>query len=188
MATERQWVEAIKPALEEGLAHEGIKVAVHHKLPYTLHVASYKSEPGQLAVANPVPQARSYQTDFLIAEQLEGGVGWVPRVVVEFKFQKVTTHDALTYSAKAATHKSVHPYLRYGIVIGGFDGTLPKRLLRHGHHFDFMVTVPSVNLTMQDRDRLVRLLEDEVRASRTLGKLTSEKSDIFLLHRKLHVA
>jgi hypothetical protein len=49
-----------------------------------------------------------YQTDLLIAEQQAEAGRWVPRVVVEFKFAGLTTHDALTYS-KAATHKNVHP-------------------------------------------------------------------------------
>jgi hypothetical protein len=73
----------------------------------------------------------------LIAEELEAAAQWVPRVVVEFKLGSVTTHDALTYLAKAATHKNVHPYLRYGIIIGGLDGPVPKRLVRHGHSFVF---------------------------------------------------
>jgi hypothetical protein len=108
--------------------------------------------------------------------------------VVEFKLGSVTTHDALTYSAKAATHKNVHPYLRYGIVIGGFKGPVPRRLIRHGHHFDFMMTVASEKLTTQDRDRLVQLLKEEVQASRTMSKLLLEKSNIWLLHRKLGVS
>ena len=43
----------------------------------------------------------------------------------------VTTHDALTYSTKAATHKHVHPYLRYGFLAGGIQ-TIPGRLIKHG--------------------------------------------------------
>ena len=32
---------------------------------------------------------------------------------MEFK-QGLSTHDVLTYSAKATRHKQVYPYLRYG--------------------------------------------------------------------------
>jgi hypothetical protein len=60
-----------------------------------------------------------------------------PRVV-ECK-QGVTTHDALTSSTKAATHKQVHPYLRYGCRLGGYETALPDRLIRHMAHFDFML-------------------------------------------------
>jgi hypothetical protein len=62
--------------------------------------------PCQLVVDKPY----GYQTDLLISERLDDGEDWTPRVVVEFKLGSVTTHDALTYSAKAATHKNVHPY------------------------------------------------------------------------------
>ena len=108
-------------------------------------------------------------------------------MVVEFKLGSVTSHDALTYSAKAATHKTVHPYLRYGIVIGGYEGPVPQRLIRHGQQFDFMVTLASRALTPEDRERLVGLLQVELQASQTMDKLVSEKSDIWLLHRKLEV-
>ena len=39
----------------------------------------------------------------------------IPRVVLEFK-SGISTHDVLTYSAKARKHKQVYPYLRYGLV------------------------------------------------------------------------
>jgi hypothetical protein len=112
----------------------------------------------------------------------------VPRVVVEFKLGKVTTHDALTYSTKAATHKNVHPYLRYGIVIGGFDKAVPKRLIRHGQHFDFMATIASMTLSTQDRKRLIEILAKEVEASRALSALMSDRSSIWLLHRNLEIS
>jgi hypothetical protein len=40
------------------------------------------------------------------------------RVIVEGKTKGATTHDALTYSDNAATHTRVHPYLRYGMLVG----------------------------------------------------------------------
>lgn len=108
-------------------------------------------------------------------------------MVVEFKLGSITTHDALTYSAKAATHKNVHPYLRYGIAIGGMDGPVPKRLVRHGHNFDFMMTIGGEKLTNTGRSQLVELIVEEVRASQTIERLLTEKADIKLLHRKLEV-
>ncbi|GAB4286004.1 MAG: hypothetical protein Kow0081_4020 [Candidatus Dojkabacteria bacterium] len=60
---------------------------------------------------------------------------------IEAKINSVTTHDAITYSQKAQTHKNVHSYLRYGILIGNRkDYALPGRLFRHGQHFDFMLS------------------------------------------------
>ncbi len=149
---------------------KGIIVETSHRLPYAVFVTSYEGKPGQSAVREPITKSHGYQTDLLIAEQLDAEQ-WIPRVVVEFKLGKINTHEALTYSAKAATHKDVHPYLRYGIVIGRYSGPVPQRLLRHGHHFDFMVTLASEKLTDTDRERLVQLLRKEVNASRMLSTL-----------------
>jgi hypothetical protein len=137
MSSERDWVETVKADIEATLAQRGITVRTGYRLPYALQVFSYRSNSNE-----PVgEQSHGYQTDLLISEQLAGTDNWAPRVVVEFKLGSVTSHDALTYSAKAATHKTVHPYLRYGIVIGGYEGPVPQRLIRHGHQFDFMVTL-----------------------------------------------
>jgi hypothetical protein len=104
MSGERAWVETVKADIEAVLPRQGITVATGHRLSYAFHVASYRSRFPELANAEPEPKSHVYQTDLLIAEQLDGATGWVPRVVVEFKLGRVTTHDALTYSAKAATH------------------------------------------------------------------------------------
>ena len=165
------------------LARKGITVRTGYRLPYSLQVFSYRNNSNEPAGE----RSHGYQTDLLISEQLAGTDDWAPRVVVEFKLGSVTSHDALTYSAKAATHKTVHPYLRYGIVIGGYEGPVPQRLIRHGQQFDFMVTLASRALTPEDRERLVGLLQVELQASQTMDKLVSEKSDIWLLHRKLEV-
>ena len=65
-------------------------------------------------VKHPTRGNSAYQTDLCIFEKKSEDVS-IPRVVMEFK-TRITTHDALTYSAKATKHKQVYPYLRYGIV------------------------------------------------------------------------
>jgi len=188
MSTESAWVETVKADIGAALARQRMIVETARRLPYAVHVASYRSKENEPALADPITASYGYQTDLLIAEQLAGSKDWVPRVVVEFKLGKVSTHDALTYSAKAATHKNVHPYLRYGIVVGRYDDAVPRRMLRHGLQFDFMLTLASEKLTSQDRNRLVRLLRNEVEASRTLSMLLSGKSEIRLVHKKLVVS
>jgi hypothetical protein len=186
LAGERAWVETVKTDIEAALARQGITVQTGYRLPYAVQIASYRNSDGS-AVPAPVTRSHGYQTDMLIAEQIEGTEDWVPRVVVEFKLGDVTTHDALTYSAKAATHKSVHPYLRYGIVIGAYKGQVPLRLIRHGLHLDFMVTLASKELTATDRDRLAGVLRDEILASQTMSAMLAAKSNIWLVHKKLEV-
>jgi hypothetical protein len=189
MNGERVWVETVKADITEALARQDVTVETGRRLPYAMHVLAYENREGEPALAKPTKtETHGYQTDLLIAERTSESAQWIPRVVVEFKLGSVTTHDALTYSAKAATHKNVHPYLRYGIVIGNHNGAVPRRLIRHGHQFDFMLTLPSERLSAADRRRLVELLEEEVSASQRIDALLKERSDITLLHRKLAVS
>jgi hypothetical protein len=122
----------LNETLERSYSRREISASTRKRLPYRFEVSSYNQE-------KPNPgQPTSYQTDLLIFENnLDGS--WTPRVVTEGKLGQVTTHDSLTYSAKAATHVQVHPYLRYGILIGKLP-FVPLRLFRHGSHFDFMIT------------------------------------------------
>ena len=183
MSRETEWVKTVKREVARALG-KSLIVETGYQLPYAFFIESYE---GDLSAKPPVPVTKSqrYQTDLLIAEQ--HATDWVPRVVVEFKLGQVSSHDAITYSAKAATHKRVYPYLRYGIVVGAFEREAPQRLLRHGDHFDFIMTMPSEKLTEQ-RDRLTQLLQQEVEASRQLSALLSSKEKkIWLLHRKLEL-
>ena len=65
----------------------------------------------------------AFETDLCVFETVGSEPVKIPRVVMEFK-QGLSTHDVLTYSAKATRHKQVYPYLRYGLVIGK-EGSLP---------------------------------------------------------------
>jgi hypothetical protein len=113
-------------------------------------------------------------------------------VVLECKTWGISTHDALTYSAKPATHKHVHPYLRYGILLGDFGTALPGWLIRHGAYFDFMMVWSSQEPTGEEWAELIEVLADEVRASRMLQSLLTEsrsqaRRKFRLLHRPLRL-
>ncbi len=100
--------------------------------------------------------------------------------MIEAKIGNVTTHDAITYSQKAANHKAVHPYLRYGIILGAWkDYALPSRLFRHGAHFDFMFAFAGTEPSEVEGERFVSLIENETGSSRTLERITfdSRKRD-----------
>jgi hypothetical protein len=147
-------------------------------------VSRYRGKNAEPVMAEP----SKYQTDLLIGERYDDSEEWTPRVVVEFKLGNVTTHDALTYSAKAATHKSIHPYLRYGIVIGNHPGPVPRRIIRHGHQFDFMMTLASEAAFSDEIDRLLAVLREEVGASRQIEALLSGRSRSSLFQRKIWVS
>ncbi len=133
-----------------------------------------------------------FETDLSILERNTDGTQ-TPRVVVEAKLGSITTHDAITYSHKASSHKAVFPYLRYGIVLANRGSCpLPGRLYRHGQHFDFMFSFRALNPSRSELNRFIRLLRDEVIASRTMERLIYEsrkrdRQKFTVLHRKLVV-
>ena len=133
---ENQWMTSVRELLQShfGPHPRQFDVFQGKKLPYAYEILTYSEEgPYQNSL---VP----YETDLLIVENVEPDI-WKPRVVIEGKLGRVTTHDAITYSEKAFTHKKVHPYLRYGILLGDRKHyPLPGRLFRHGAYFDFMLS------------------------------------------------
>lgn len=188
--SEAEWARRLADRLKRplrSLARSGssIDVLVGRRLAYRLESLSYSADN-----APELFHASSYQTDVLIAE-VSPGKSWTPRVVVETKLGQISTHDALTYSAKAATHKQVHPHLRYGILIGDHgEARVPSRLIRHGAHFDFMAAWRGVSGNRLEWQDLTKILIQEVDASRQLESLvrsarSRDRRPVRLLHRPL---
>lgn len=163
---ERKWVHALVPRLRAALPRsDDIQVTVSDgvKLPYTSQIQGYSRDGKSEA------QSSSYETDLLVSDIAPDG-GWIPRVVVECKLGALTTHDALSYSTKAATHKHVHPYLRYGFLAGRL-ASLPVRLVKHGAYFDFMAAWPTAEPSDRHWTQFVSMVVEEVGASRALQSL-----------------
>jgi len=118
----------------------------------------------------------AFQTDVCVFEEVSSDVT-IPRVVLEFK-ASLSTHDVLTYSAKARRHKQVYPYLRYGLVIGN-DTTIPGRFFTHNEALDFCVAGGSFKKNRL-QELFARLLGEEVKASRTLEQIAFGQTPVFL--------
>jgi hypothetical protein len=89
----------------------------------------------------------------------------LPRVVLEFK-TSITTHDVLTYSAKARKHKQVYPYVRYGVVASD-AAHVAGRVFNHNESLDFCGAVANLDADAL-RTFFADLFELEVAASRRL--------------------
>lgn len=189
MASEKQWVASLVARLDsavQAVSVDGSRATVEQgkRLPYRHEVLDYSGNDPDTT------KPSSYETD-LLAFDRQNDDSWVPRVVIECKLGSVTTHDAITYSTKAATHKNVHPYLRYGILIGNWgDHAFPVRLFRHGDHFDFMATWAGEKPTNEEWYALVRVLNDEIKSSRRVHEMLashhfSSKPGHTLVHRPL---
>lgn len=183
---EREWVKTIIEDIENSLKplNSNLRVTDGFRLPYTSEILNYSDDK---------PEQQNfivYETDILIYEQIDES-RWKPRIIVEAKINSVTTHDAITYSQKAQTHKNVHPYLRYGILIGNRkDYPLPGRLFRHGQQFDFMLSWKSFEGEKSEWDTLIEILKSEYEASLTLDEIifnsrSRDRKKFTSLHRPL---
>jgi hypothetical protein len=118
-------------------------------------------------IRKPSRGSSAFQTDLCIFDESRPGV-LIPRVVMEFK-TKITTHDVLTYSAKAGKHKTIYPYLRYGIVASS-ERAVPGRVFTHNENLDFFASVHGLKGKGLE-DFFASLLKKEVKSSRCLENI-----------------
>ena len=111
----------------------------------------------------PVRGQSAFQTDLCVFECVANGAE-LPRVVLEFKTD-LTTHDVLTYSAKAARHRSVYPYLRYGLVLAR-PTTVPRRFFTHNDALDFCMALGGA-----EPKQVVALVQEELAVSQRMQAL-----------------
>jgi hypothetical protein len=166
--TERDWVESVKELIHSFKLPSNIKIDTLVKLPYAREVLKYNLdfEPSDEA-------SMPFETDLLIYEQINDILK--PRIVIEAKQSSITTHDAITYSYKAQSHKTVTPFLRYGIMIGNREHyPLPGRLFRHGANFDFMISFQKEKLSKIEKTAFEDLLKKELLYSQQIEEVLLE--------------
>jgi hypothetical protein len=138
---------------------------------------------GGSIIGNPMPKRgdSAFQTDLCLFEQKADDV-WLPRVVLEFK-TGITTHDILTYSAKAAKHKQIYPYLRYGLVASK-DSKVPGRFFTHNNSLDFCLSLGGLS----EKDGTAafrRLLIEDLDDSRSLERVAFGENKYRLFRSKI---
>jgi hypothetical protein len=131
----------------------------------------------------PTRGSSAFQTDICVFERKSEEVT-IPRVVLEFK-TSITTHDVLTYSAKATKHKQVYPYLRYGIVASE-NATVPGRLFTHNESLDFCAALEGLK-DDELRQFFASLLTLEVEASRRLEAIAFGSVRTRLFRTEIHL-
>lgn len=186
---EVEWVKTFAPIVEAKLklVNKSLTVSAGQRLPYANEIRAYKNT----EIYN--SDFMAYETDLLITENIEDET-WIPRVIVEAKFGgSITTHDAITYSHKAFTHRQVHPYLRYGILIGERKHyPLPGRLFRHGTQFDFMLSWVGSTASEKEMSDFVDVITKEVQASKIMQEIIFDsrkknRAHYTVLHKELKV-
>tara|TARA_B100000315_G_C14348460_1_gene482882 strand:- start:139 stop:690 length:552 start_codon:yes stop_codon:yes gene_type:complete len=178
---EVKWTQMVSKRLDERVKDyciEGKK-----KLTYANEIIRYGKD-------EPKYNYMKYQTDILVYEK-GSNENWIPRIVIEGKINSVTTHDAITYSKKAQSHKYVHPYLRYGILLGNRKHhSLPGSLFRHGSHFDFMLSWKDFIPSSSELEDLLNIVDKEIKASKELEEMifnsrNKNRKKIHSLHKLL---
>jgi hypothetical protein len=181
---EEQWVETLKEFLSSVNLSKNVKIDTLTKLPYAYEILEYDNK------FIPTKQgSMPFETDMLIYEQ--NGDVIKPRIIIEAKLRGITTHDAITYSYKAQNHKSITPFIRYGIVIGDRKHyPLPGRLFRHGANFDFMISFQKEKLNLTEKSTFQNLLKKELQYSRQLEEIflnsrSSNREHYFVMQKEL---
>ena len=127
---------------------------------------------------------KGFEQDFLIYECPESdGLRVVPRVVAEVKFNRVTTHDAIIYSEKARRIRTVYPYVRYGLILGGLQ-KIPGRVLRLGQGFDFIFAISYPFIAQQIQASRTALTE-EIQTSRDLARIAFGRLPVTSFRRRV---
>ncbi|MGE0772390.1 MAG: hypothetical protein AB7K37_11810 [Cyclobacteriaceae bacterium] len=185
---EVNWIKTFISRLEDDLKtfDKKLRAKDGKNLPYSSEILTYDSsdEPKNM-------HSLKYETDILIYEQ--GIETWKPRIIIEGKINSVTTHDAITYSQKSQTHKNVHPFLRYGILLGNRQHyPLPGRLFRHGANFDFMLSWKEFNPDRKEWTILLDVIKDEFESSKKLEEIifnsrSRDRKKFTVLHRPLRL-
>ncbi|MGA8612842.1 MAG: hypothetical protein WB760_14320 [Xanthobacteraceae bacterium] len=142
------------------------QITLNNKLETTVEAKKFKK---------PTRGDSAFQTDLCVIETTADGIE-LPRVVLEFK-ASISTHDVLTYSAKARKHKQVYPYLRYGVVVA-HEAVVPHRFFIHNEALDFFAPLKN-NKEAELGDYFFRLIEKEVATSRLMERIAFDAQPTF---------
>ena len=140
------------------------------------------------------PRYHAFQTDILVLK-----VGQSPRVVLELKWRTApqrnsegepggyNTDSIIAYSAKAARHKQIYPYLRYGFVLGNRP-TIGRKFFVHSSGFDFAYAMQLDNRKLIDHEveSLRRLVQNQIQSSEELIRLQSGGSATYEFSTEIH--
>lgn len=115
------------------------KVETGRNVCYCAKIKGY-SDNGAAIFEEATGKKYKYQTDICISkiEENNSGKFYMPEIIIETKLNSYGSHDVITYSEKALSHKKLHPHLKYGfVVIEPEDDKLQSRFFAHNFGFDF---------------------------------------------------
>lgn len=165
--TVKQFVDLIRPQIE----NLGYKITTQASLPYTNFCDRIDGNNKGIDFGK---GKKYYAVDILIYRELENDEK-VPLVIIEGKIKGHSTHDVITYSEKARTHKSVFPHIQYGfIVLDASDSDfMPLRYYLHST-FDFEEIFPNSETSDEQTSRInsfIKQLETQIKIAERKHKI-----------------
>lgn len=161
------WTIKICDLLKQELDTTKYDVVCFERIPYSVSINNYSKNNANIDV-------KRYEVDLLIKEKKDSYS--IPRLIIESKYGKITTHDAITYSNKAKAHKELYNGLRYGLMIGNSEekGITP-RIVNHGSNFDFMFVFQNETPTKQEWETFVNVIKRNLDISNKLENMVIDK-------------
>ena len=170
---ERLFAFEFQKRLESQPFYKSFKICVGKSLLYKIEMdATLNVYPNELKI--PKRGQYAFETDLLV-ENINPPI---PLVIIELKIGNFSTHEVITYSAKAARHKEVYPYLRYGFVVRG-DKPLTRKFLTHNQGIDFALSVSNVEDT-----ELFKVVRRQTRYAQALAQFMRDKDKSFKRYEK----
>jgi len=182
--TETEWTKKISDELNIELLSKGLHSQVGQKIPYSIEISSYGTDWTPYFLAPDF-----YETDLIVYEEKSGK--YIPRVIIEAKYERINTHAAIAYCEKAQRHKNLMPQLRYGMMLGNWKNRpLPGRLLRNGTNFDFMFRFEESTPKGNEWKVFVEMIFREIEYSKQLEEVLHEtrsrnRKNYFMLQKQL---
>jgi hypothetical protein len=181
MTIESPFVDVAHALIANQLRGQPLVVRRGAVLLYQVRVDNNLRVMPQERVRDPKRGDSAFQTDLCLFESKAEDI-LLPRVVMEFK-TGITTHDVLTYSAKAAKHKQIYPYLRYGLV-ASTPTRVPGRFFTHNEALDFCLSLGGLT-DQESANAFGRLLIEELDSSRFLERIAFGEIESRLFRNKI---
>lgn len=128
----------------------------------------------------PKRDGTGFQTDFCVYEKKANDIE-IPRIVIEFKI-KPSTHGFIISSSNARRHKSIYPYLRYGLISIDEPCIAEKFCNHHDGGLDFYLTLGTCQDKQSKFDLIEKLIEQELKVSETLESIYYGNNARYILY------
>ena len=164
---ENKWTLSISELLKKELDNNKYEVVCFERVPYSVYINGYSDNKEDI-------ELMKYEVDLLIKEKRDNYS--IPRMIIESKYRKITTHDVITYSNKAKCHKNLYNGLRYGLMIGNsIEKNVSSRIVNHGDNFDFIFIFENEKPNEKEWNVFVDIIKRNLESADKLESIINER-------------